>query len=699
MFKARTFLLETSRTPIYQRIIDSFRAAFVNLGHPVMLIEPGSFERDQDYLAYVNHQAADYHLITNPLGRISKYIEPLNAFAFESIDLPLIFIHHDSCFSHLTDLRKIEQLIQAYCRTQARSIHFCLEYSNFLDLRSLGIEQVYSSRIQPPKAVGRQPLNQPSAYDHEVSFVGHVLPGLGSDLEEIPCSHRLRADFWQRLVKFDYCIEPSAIAFAEQIKPQMPLQQPTAVAQLAAKSFYLALMHVHSQHFRGEVLRRVDAKLDIIGGDPSYLHGLAANQQIQQPNITYYPATTNYAETRDLYARSKINLNITSLQFDQAVINRVIDVAAAGGFVLTDWKADLMKLTSVAEQISYRSLEELNSKINYYLHPSHESERLEIITVLRQDIQQHCSYAAVVDLILSKLDPMSHPAAPVKIDLGCGPWKAEGFIGVDIAPGPGIDVVADLSQRFPFAESSIDLVRAYDVVEHLADRIHTMNEIWRICKPDGLVDIRVPSTDGRGAFQDPTHISFWNINSFKYYCAEFPAYLKLCHIYGFKGEFKLESLSEEASEDGVIHVKALLRAVKQPDIANLIATFKLRTENLLVCPDWQQPEDLLLSDLLELFKTALTHPNRSQMTLLIDAGSLAPEEADAMLTGLLMHLMAEDGIEIDEAGPEITLLSDLSPQQWQMLSEQITAQILFEQSTAAAVTVPGIQLAEFSQTS
>ena len=26
-----------------------------------------------------------------------------------------------------------------------------------------------------------------------------------------------------------------------------------------------------------------------------------------------------------------------------------------------------------------------------------------------------------------------------------------------------------------------------------------------------------PSTDGRGAFQDPTHVSFWNSNSFWYY--------------------------------------------------------------------------------------------------------------------------------------------------------------------------------------
>lgn len=150
----------------------------------------------------------------------------------------------------------------------------------------------------------------------------------------------------------------------------------------------------------------------------------------------------------------------------------------------------------------------------------------------------------------------------LKIDLGCGPSKARGFVGVDIAPGPGVDIIADLSQVFPFEDSSVDELRAHDVIEHLADRIHTMNEIWRVCKPGAKVDIRVPSSDGRGAFQDPTHISFWNINSFQYYCIEFPAYLQLCHQYGFKGAFKVLNLAHEQSAENVIHVNALLEVVK-----------------------------------------------------------------------------------------------------------------------------------------
>jgi hypothetical protein len=44
-----------------------------------------------------------------------------------------------------------------------------------------------------------------------------------------------------------------------------------------------------------------------------------------------------------------------------------------------------------------------------------------------------------------------------------------------------------------------------------------MGEIHRVLAHGGWAFIEVPSTDGRGAFQDPTHVSYWNENSFWYY--------------------------------------------------------------------------------------------------------------------------------------------------------------------------------------
>ena len=55
------------------------------------------------------------------------------------------------------------------------------------------------------------------------------------------------------------------------------------------------------------------------------------------------------------------------------------------------------------------------------------------------------------------------------------------------------------------------------MIEHLRDSLHTMREMYRVLAPGGYAVLSVPSTDGRGAFQDPTHVSFWNENSFLYY--------------------------------------------------------------------------------------------------------------------------------------------------------------------------------------
>ena len=147
------------------------------------------------------------------------------------------------------------------------------------------------------------------------------------------------------------------------------------------------------------------------------------------------------------------------------------------------------------------------------------------------------------------------------VDLGCGIHKAEGFIGVDIAPADGVDVIANLNETFPFSDSSIDVVKAHNILEHLPNIINSMNELWRILKPNGIVDISVPSTDGRGAFQDPTHVSFWNINSFMYYSNQYPAYFSLCKTYGFKGEFNIVEIKEVRMEDSV-QIYVVLKAIK-----------------------------------------------------------------------------------------------------------------------------------------
>lgn len=153
----------------------------------------------------------------------------------------------------------------------------------------------------------------------------------------------------------------------------------------------------------------------------------------------------------------------------------------------------------------------------------------------------------------------------MQLNLGCSdrhlpaPW-----INVDIAPPA--DVIADLTQEWPWPESSVDEVFAADVFEHLYDRVFTMNELHRVMKPGARATIEVPNAaKGAGQWQDPTHLVGYCLNSFQYFRAGSFAHKRLAKAYGITATFNVLSLSEREYRDEyepVWKITAVLEAVK-----------------------------------------------------------------------------------------------------------------------------------------
>jgi len=100
------------------------------------------------------------------------------------------------------------------------------------------------------------------------------------------------------------------------------------------------------------------------------------------------------------------------------------------------------------------------------------------------------------------------------VDLGGGINGRQGYTTID---KNNADIICDLNEGIPLPDNSVGVLNASHILEHLKDPIKSMAEIHRVLVHGGWAFIEVPSTDGRGAFQDPTHISFWNENSFLYY--------------------------------------------------------------------------------------------------------------------------------------------------------------------------------------
>ena len=101
------------------------------------------------------------------------------------------------------------------------------------------------------------------------------------------------------------------------------------------------------------------------------------------------------------------------------------------------------------------------------------------------------------------------PANYIKLDFGCGPNPKEGYEGVDIIEfGDKVKHVLDLTKfPYPFKDGTVSHAHASHFIEHLdaTERVKFMNEMYRILKPEGELDIVVPHWCSNRAYGDPTH--------------------------------------------------------------------------------------------------------------------------------------------------------------------------------------------------
>jgi len=130
----------------------------------------------------------------------------------------------------------------------------------------------------------------------------------------------------------------------------------------------------------------------------------------------------------------------------------------------------------------------------------------------------------------------------MNLNLGCSDAHRAGYVNVDICEPA--DYIADLTQPWPWADDSVEVIRAHDIIEHLPNKILTMNEAYRVLKPGGRLEIVVPTTNGAGAWQDPQHISFWNLSSFQYFVGGDAHRERFGKANGVKARFKVVSFEE-----------------------------------------------------------------------------------------------------------------------------------------------------------
>jgi SAM-dependent methyltransferase len=134
-----------------------------------------------------------------------------------------------------------------------------------------------------------------------------------------------------------------------------------------------------------------------------------------------------------------------------------------------------------------------------------------------------------------------------KLHLGCGRTILPGWINLDLAAGPGVDVVADLdacgTRPLPIPDDSVEEILGSHLLEHLRHPLPLLAELHRVARPGAKATFQTPYGGSDDAFEDPTHVRQYFAGSFGYFSQ--PYYWRA--DYGYRGDWQPRMIRLEVS--------------------------------------------------------------------------------------------------------------------------------------------------------
>ncbi len=396
------FVIESCHNaPIYNRIAVAFCIALKEMGHEVLFIDPRGFDSNT-FVNTINELDIDYYISTNGDNFIQQFDPVINAYLFNKILHKKIFIHHDAAVAGPGSAENIFRKYKEFSLANNTSFHFCIERSTIFELKKFGISNSYLIN-HASEFTSTQPYTINNSLG--ASFIGHLTADLTHyPIDSILFSHHILAATYCRISNASYHIQHSIRALSEKEE----ILNQINCSNFGSSIAYQILMHEVTKvtlPYRAEIFKLLyPIPINIIGGDLSNGTNLNSVYRMSANHIQYHPPTTSYNQASEIYQNSKVNINLSSLQFDTAINNRIIDVISSGGFILTDLRSDLIELVPAAREICFETPEELKDKVSFYLNNDNDKRYYEIIDHLKNEFSKKFSYVEVLNrvLLLSK---------------------------------------------------------------------------------------------------------------------------------------------------------------------------------------------------------------------------------------------------------------------------------------------------------
>jgi SAM-dependent methyltransferase len=158
----------------------------------------------------------------------------------------------------------------------------------------------------------------------------------------------------------------------------------------------------------------------------------------------------------------------------------------------------------------------------------------------------------------------------LRLNLGGGARRLPGYFSLDCVAATRPDILADLNEPLTeLPDNSVDAIYARHTLEHITRFMDLLQELHRVTRPDGQIEIIVPHFSNPFGYSDPTHVRFFGLYSFYYFCAGDDQPRRKVPSFYCPVRFRVQSVRFHLLKESV--PEKLLRAVVQPWINRKIA--------------------------------------------------------------------------------------------------------------------------------
>lgn len=373
---------------------------FLLLGHTVDNIEQelGSYDVSPEFERVIEEKIRGTHydmvFTVNYFPLISNVCERTGVkYVSWTCDNPLISMYHESVFHDCNYI-------------------FTFDKTNYLEFRGMGVKHIWylplavdtermDALLGAPEKPERRNATQDSEmrkYRGDVAFVGSLYERNSYDKIKNRLPEYLRG-------YFDAVMEAQLnISGANIVEPMLTtniLEQLQEYFQLEkSEGSFSDLGLIFQTTVLGFKIAEIERRRALIELSKHYKVNVYSNSNVSDLlRIQYCGSVDYWSEMPKVFRMSKINLNFTIPNIKSGIPLRIWDVLGCGGFLLTNYQAEIPYYFKEGEDlVCFDGLEDLCEKVGYYLE--HEEERKRIAWNGYHKVREKHSYIERIHTIL-----------------------------------------------------------------------------------------------------------------------------------------------------------------------------------------------------------------------------------------------------------------------------------------------------------